>query len=80
MRDEFDERRDRESREYYSYSDAQMEARGMPPSFFKNGYVQPGLTMTEKLEYARRGLQLAITYIPDLERARDVAQMLEYIK
>ena len=41
MKDEFDEKRNRESREYFSMSDAQYEARGMPPSFKEHGYAQP---------------------------------------
>ncbi len=36
-----EERKDRAAREYFSMSDAQYEARGMPPEFKEHGYFQP---------------------------------------
>lgn len=73
-----DERRDREAREYYSMNDAEYEARGMPKSFIKNGYGTP-MTPREKLEYAKRGLELALTYIPNLEHAAEIGDILRVV-
>ena len=81
--DEFDERRNREAREYFSMSDAQYEARGMPPSFKEHGYAQPYyaplpranlILVREHLQNAMRAglnseaLKFVIQAIRELER------------
>lgn len=47
-----DDRKNRESCEYYYSGEAQLEARGMPPSFKKHGYAQPDRSYPEPLPRA----------------------------
>lgn len=85
MRDEFDEKRNRESREYFSMSDAQYEARGMPPSFKEHGYAQPRQEYYAPLPRAnlilvREHLQSAMHASPNAEAQKYIVLAIKEIE
>jgi hypothetical protein len=51
------ERRDRESREYFSMSASEYEARGMPTSFKKAGYALPRANLMLVRQHLQDALQ-----------------------
>ena len=77
MNNEFDEKRDRESREYFSMSDAQYEARGMPPSFKEHGYAQPRQEYYAPLP--RANLIIVRDHLQNAMRAGLNSEALKYI-
>lgn len=74
MNNEFDEKRDRESREYFSMSPSEYEARGMPPSFKEHGYAQPYYS-----PLPRANLILVREHLQNAMRAGLNSEALKYI-